>query len=131
MYGVLAALENLPPGIVERCLLLSPSHSNCYDLRPALANVNKGIHVFYSGSDRLYLNMAMRMMGRTCPECAQASGRTGYRVYPQTPEDLALYSKLYQRAWTPCDRPTGNLGGHFGNYEPDFIHRSFLPLLLK
>ena len=128
---VLSAVENLPPGIVERCLLLSPSHTNCYDLRPALANVKKGIHVFYSHGDRFYLNVAMSMMGRTSPGCSQASGRTGYRVCLQTPADLALYSKLYQRCWNPGDRPTGNCGGHFGNYEPAFIRQEMLPLLLR
>ncbi len=126
----LTALENLPPGLVEHCLLLSPSHTNCYDLRPALANIGKGIHVFYSCEDRIYLDLAMCFMEPTCPECSRAAGRTGYLVCIQTPKDVALYAKLYQRGWTPCDRATGNRGGHFGNYEPAFIRQAVLPVLL-
>ena len=125
-----AALENLPPGVVDRTLLLSPAMSTCYDLRPSLMVVKKGIHVFYSRHDRVYLGLAMRLVGTTDGECAKAGGRVGFRVRACSPEDQALFSKLYQRRWTHPALATGNKGGHYGNYEPPFIRQQFIPLLL-
>jgi pimeloyl-ACP methyl ester carboxylesterase len=126
---VLATLENLPPGVVDRAFLLSAAISSCYDLRPALKVVNKGIYVYYSKHDCLYLGVAMRLLGRTTRECSDAGGRIGFRVCKQFPEDLALYAKLYQRGWTRDDIVFGNKGNHYGNYQPDFIRTQILPVM--
>jgi len=125
----LAALENLPPGVVERGVLMSAAMTACYDLRPALATVKEGIYVFHSRRDLVYLGAAMRLMKGMSRECSVAAGRVGYRMIADTDEDIALYSKLHQRAWTPDDRATGNLGGHYGNYQPDFLRQEVMPLL--
>jgi hypothetical protein len=126
---VLAAMENLPPGVVDRVFLLSAAISTCHDLRPALKGVNKGIYVYYSKHDCLYLSIAMRLLGRTSRDCARAGGKVGFRVCVQDPEDMALYTKLYQRAWTRDDVVFGNRGNHYGNYQPDFIRYVILPTL--
>ena len=68
---VLAAMENLPPGVVDRVFLLSAAVSTCYDLRPALKVVNKGIYVYHSKHDCLYLSIAMRLLGRTTKDLRQ------------------------------------------------------------
>jgi pimeloyl-ACP methyl ester carboxylesterase len=127
---VLSAMEQLPPGIVERCFLLSASVTTCHDLRPALRAVDKGIFVYYSKRECLFLSVALRLQGIFDRECAVAGGRVGFRVCVECPEDLALYAKLYQRPWTPCDRMYGNTGNHYGNYQPDFIRTQILPVLL-
>src|SRR5919198_4530808 len=45
---VLAAAESLPPGSVERVVLLAPSVSYDYDLRPALRAARLGVDAFTS-----------------------------------------------------------------------------------
>lgn len=127
---VLSALENLPPGVVERAFLLSAAISNCYDLRPALKAVNQGIYVYYSKRDCFYLAVAMRMLGRTSRDCRTAAGKVAFRICVQEPEDWSLYAKLYQRGWSPDDAAFGNRGNHFGSYQPDFIRAYILPILL-
>src|SRR5262249_30928732 len=53
---ILAAAEALPPGSVDRIVLLSPSLSVDYDLRPALRCVRETLDVFYSTRDWIYLS---------------------------------------------------------------------------
>ena len=48
---VLAALEKVRPGVVERAFLVAPSVSARYDLTPSLTNVKHTLHVYYSGHD--------------------------------------------------------------------------------
>jgi pimeloyl-ACP methyl ester carboxylesterase len=124
---VLSALENLPPGVVERALLLSPSVSARYDVRPALASVNQGVHVYYSQHDYYYLGLATHFLGTADRRFFQpASGRVGFHVNVADPE---FFGKLHQRPWQPGDSVTGNLGGHFGNYQPEFLRANVLPLI--
>jgi pimeloyl-ACP methyl ester carboxylesterase len=124
---ILAALENLPPGIVERALLLSPSVPSCYDVRLALGNVKQGLHVFYSYHDWVYLGVATCLLDKA--QCTATSGRIGFRHLGNSEEDQILYGKLWQRPWKNHDQLTGNLGGHYGNYAPGFLRLHLLPLL--
>jgi pimeloyl-ACP methyl ester carboxylesterase len=125
----LSALEHLPPGVVERAFLLSPAVSNRYDIRPAVKNVNRGMHVFYSRHDYWYLGIATHVLGTADRKYVHpASGRVGFRVAVEG-GDFALQAKLFQRPWQRVDIPTGNLGGHYGNYQPGFLKRHLLPLL--
>jgi pimeloyl-ACP methyl ester carboxylesterase len=125
---VLAALEALPPGVVERAILLSPSVSTYYDLRPALCRVNRSLHVFYSERDCWYLGVYTRLVGTADRRWTATSGRVGFHVCPEElgPE---LLGKLYQRSWHPADQQLGNLGGHYGNYQPNFLRAHVLPLI--
>ncbi len=127
---VLSALENLPPGLVERAVLLSPSVSARYDVRPALRNVQLGLHVYYSRHDFWYLGLATDVLGTADRRFFQAAaGRNGFHV--DTSDDLDLMLKLHQRAWQPSDGATGNFGGHFGNYQPEFLRHNLLPLVKR
>ena len=47
-FVVLVAAEQLPPDTLERIVLLSPSVSSGYDVRPALHAARNGMDVFYS-----------------------------------------------------------------------------------
>jgi pimeloyl-ACP methyl ester carboxylesterase len=124
---VLSALEHIPPGIVERAMLLSPSVSANYDVCPAVRGINQGLHVYYSQHDYWYLGLATHVLGTADRRFLHpASGRVGFRPRSYDPEVAA---KLFQRPWQPSDRSTGNLGGHFGNYQPEFLRANLLPLI--
>ncbi|MCS7045004.1 MAG: lysophospholipase [Gemmataceae bacterium] len=126
---VLSALEHLPPGIVERAFLLSPAVSATYDVRPALRNVNRGLHVYFSRHDWWYLGCATHVLGTTDRRYFHpASGRTGFHVAWE-PGDFALQPKLIQRPWQRIDAQAGHFGGHFGAYVPGFLKRNVVPLL--
>ncbi len=126
----LSALEHMPPGLVERAFLLSPSVSNHYDIRPAVQSVSRGMHVFYSRHDYWYLGFATHVLGTADRKYFHpASGRVGFRVPVDGGGDFALQAKLFQRPWQRVDIHAGNLGGHYGNYQPGFLKRHLLPLL--
>lgn len=124
---ILTALEELPPGTVDRAVLLSPSVSALYDVRPALHAVKEGLNVFYSQDDYVYLGLVTRLLGTSDRRWAVSSGRVGFLV-PQACYTSEL-EKLIQRAWRPEDARLGNDGGHFGNYQPDFLRHHVIPLL--
>jgi pimeloyl-ACP methyl ester carboxylesterase len=127
---VLAAAEFLPPDSVQRVVLLSPSVSADYDLRPALRCVRQSLEVFHSHRDRGYLGVAMALTGtadRRWP--ARTAGVVGFRRLIATPGDAALYAKLAQHAWDPAVAWSGNRGGHYGSYQPGYLRAYVLPLL--
>jgi pimeloyl-ACP methyl ester carboxylesterase len=127
---VIAALETLPPCTVDRAVLLAPSMSATYDIRPALAGVRHGLHVYYSRRDIIYLGVWTGILGNSDRRWGPSSGRIGFQVHAGSPEDAALYSRLFQRAWQPADRAVGNDGKHYGAYQPDFVRAHIVPLLL-
>src|SRR5262249_37529914 len=126
---VLAAVEALPPGYVDRLILLAPSVSVDYDLRPALRSVSGTVEVFHSCRDGLVLGVCMRLVGTADHKWSGAAGRHGFRPLVCTPDDAALYTKLRQHSWDPCVEWTGNCGGHYGNHERCFLKAYVLPLL--
>jgi hypothetical protein len=127
---VLVAAETLPAGSVERIVLLSPSVSSEHDLRPALACSRRGVDVFYSTDDLLYLGLAVAVFGNADRERTAAAGRVGFHPVVTGADDAALYAKLRQYPWQPCLDWTGNHGGHYGAYQPWFLRAAVLPLLL-
>jgi pimeloyl-ACP methyl ester carboxylesterase len=124
-----AALEAAPPGVVDRAVLLAPSLSADYDLRPALRRVCCGIDVFCSERDWFYLGLGTSIFGTTDRHWSAASGRVGFRPAIVTTEDIVLYGKLRQHPWHACLAWTGNLGGHYGSHHPSFLRSYVLPLL--
>jgi pimeloyl-ACP methyl ester carboxylesterase len=129
---VLAAAEDLPPGAVDRIVLLSPAVSSGYDLRPALRTARQGIDVFCSERDWLVLGVGVRIVGTTDRRWGPAAGRVGFNPVITGPDDAALYARLREHPWDPCLAWTGNTGGHFGTYEqPRFLHAYVLPLLTR
>jgi len=124
----LAATEFLPPDSIERIILLAPSVSENYDLRPALRSAKQGMDVFYSRSDRTYLGLGMAIVGTADGERAAASGRVGFRV-PSEADDGGLHTRLHQHPWEPSLSWTGYTGGHFSVYEVKFLRAYVAPLL--
>jgi pimeloyl-ACP methyl ester carboxylesterase len=124
---VLAAVEALPAGTVDRVVLMAPAISADYDLRPALRAVRCGVDVFCSRRDMFYLGIGTGLVGTADRHWSAAAGRTGFRQVGDCPEDAALYAKLRQHTWHPCQMWTGNLGGHYGAYRPGFLKAYVLP----
>jgi pimeloyl-ACP methyl ester carboxylesterase len=127
---VLAAAEALPPGSVDRIVLLAPAVSTDHDLRPALACARRGVDVFYSKNDVFYLGVFVTLLGNADRERDAAAGRVGFRPTIACPQDAALYAKLRQYPWEPGLNSVGNYGGHYGAYQPDFLRAVVFPLLL-
>jgi pimeloyl-ACP methyl ester carboxylesterase len=125
---LLEATTELPPASVERIVLLAPSVSPDYDLRPALAASRCGIDAFLSSADWVTLGLGMRLFGTTDRRWTAAAGKVGFRR-PADPSAACLYARLREHFWEPSDACTGHRGGHYGSYEPAFLRSRVLPLL--
>lgn len=128
---VLTAAECLPPGSLAGIILLAPSVTKDYDLRPALACSTGGIDVFYSCRDVVQLGIGTGIFGTADRYWTAPAGRVGFTPIIQSPCDAALYSKLRQHPWEQCVKWTGNKGGHFGTQDLEFAKAYLLPHLLR
>jgi pimeloyl-ACP methyl ester carboxylesterase len=126
---VLTAAEELPPGSVERVVLLAPAVSVKHDLRPVLACACQGVDVFYSHHDWVCLGIGVLVAGTTDRCWTLAAGKVGFQPVAFGPEDEALFRKLRQYPWDASLSWTGHKGGHYGPYQPGFLRTFVLPLL--
>ncbi len=124
----LCIAENLPPNTVDNIILLSPSISCGYDLRPSLRSSRKGIDVFYSGSDR-YLQIPMWILGNSDRRWRASAGRVGFQPGDVSMEDEHLFQKLRQHAWKEEYQALDHDGGHFGGYKAKYLEKHILPLM--
>jgi hypothetical protein len=125
---VLLAAECLPPGAVDRIILLAPAVSPAYDLRPALSCACEGIDSFHSGRD--CISLLLCTVG-TADDCwTSSAGRHGFKPVCHCPEDTCLYGKLRQHPWERECGETGHHGGHFGWTSCASLRAYVLPLLL-
>jgi len=127
---VLTATEFLPPATLDRLVLLSPSVSTEYDIRPALRSVKDSVEVHYSEHDWLYLGLCTHVVGCADHRHGEASGRVGFQLLVESPQDAALLPRLAQHPWQPSYRLLGNEGGHYGAYQPEYLKAHVLPVLL-
>jgi pimeloyl-ACP methyl ester carboxylesterase len=125
---VLAAAKCLPPGSVERIILLAPALPANYDLRPALRASRQGIDVFCSRRDRCVPVVAFLEVFKS-GHCRVPGSYDGFRPCVHSAEDEALYGKLRQYPWNPYLDCFGHDGGHSGAYQHDFLGAFVLPLL--
>jgi pimeloyl-ACP methyl ester carboxylesterase len=126
----LLAAERLPPGTIERIILLSAAVSPRYDLRPALRATRKQIVSFYSKNDQFILRWGTSTFGTIDRHYGPAAGLTGFRVPADlSPEDRALYGRLVQVPWQPHMLTQGYLGNHGGTSAPAFLAREVAPWL--
>jgi pimeloyl-ACP methyl ester carboxylesterase len=126
----LFALEELPPGTVERCVFMASAVSPTYDLRPALRTTKQGIVSFSSTHDQLILNWGTRNFGTADRYYGPSAGLRGF-VVPTNLDDEgeALYGKLVQIPWRGRMLWEGNSGGHLGGGVPPFIANEVAPFL--
>ena len=96
----------------------SKTESAAYDVRPALKGVRRGLHVFFSQRDTIYLGIWTGILGNSDRRWGPSSGRIGFQIPGPGPEDAYLYTKFFQRPWQSSDRTTGNDGKHYGDYQP-------------
>lgn len=127
---VLAAAERLPPGTVERIILLSAAVSPRYDLRVALRATKGEIVSFYSVYDQFILNWGTTQFGTVDRTFGASAGLHGFVVPPHLgAEDRALYDRLVQVPWQPAMVFEGNFGNHAGTSSPGFVAREVSPWL--
>jgi hypothetical protein len=125
----LAAAECLPPDSLDRMILLAPSVSTGYDLRPALRSAREGIDVFCSRKDRVALGVAVRLVGTTDNFWSgSAAGRWGFQPKRGGALDPFECARLRQHFWTAELAWTGHDGGHYGTHAPGFVHAYLFPL---
>jgi pimeloyl-ACP methyl ester carboxylesterase len=127
---VLYAAEYLPPDSIECIVLLAPSVSADYDIRPALRCARHGMEVFHSVRDRGYLGVGMAIFGTSDHRRGAVAGRVGFRVPCDAGPDSALYARLHQHPWDPSLNWTGHTGGHFSGYEAGYLRAAVVPCLL-
>jgi pimeloyl-ACP methyl ester carboxylesterase len=126
----LSAAEFLPPATLDTIVLLLPSVSTQYDIRPALRSVQGTVQVHYSSHDWLYLGLCTNLVGCADQQRGDASGRVGFQLQVDSPADQALLPRLVQHPWQPSDSLLGNEGGHYGAYQPAYLKARVMPVLL-
>ena len=126
---LLLAAEAMPADSVDRVVLLAPSVSSSYDLRPALRATREGIDVFYSERDWFVLGLGMAFSGTTDGQLPPVAGRVGFRHIAANTSDEALYARLRQYPWGPEVEQTGRTGGHYGALEDGHVRARILPML--
>ena len=102
-----------------------------YDLRPALRCVHGGIDAYYSSSRDMYVRGAAVLSKLFLGEPCRRAGQVGFQPVIESEEDAALYGKLCHIPWDPSFAQTGNRGGHYGGYQPEFLREYVLPLMQR
>jgi len=131
-HVVLAAAECLPPGSIERIVLIAPSVSCSYDLRQAIKATRSGIDVYYSLED-LLLDRAADAFGtadgiRGTP----TAGQVGFRRPPHTVPDANLYGLVRQYRYDAgVYAGSGHYGSHYGASRVNFMRLVALPNMLS
>jgi pimeloyl-ACP methyl ester carboxylesterase len=125
----LAAGDILPMDAIDRFVLLAPSVSTGYDVRPSLWSAKEGMDVFCSTKDWVALGFVMRMVGTTDNFWSRsAAGRWGFK-----PKKVSLAeqesTRLRQHFWSEDLAWTGHTGGHHGVHAPEFVKAYLMPLL--
>lgn len=124
----LAAGDALPPDSIDRTILLAPSVSTGYDLRPSLLAAREGLDVFCSRKDWLALGIGVRLAGTADNGSGPAAGRRGFRLPAEFVLDPVASGRLRQHFWSAEQAWTGHTGGHYGMHSPAFVRAYLFPL---
>src|SRR5882724_5974600 len=97
----LFALGQVPPGTVDRAILISSAVSPSFDLRQALRGTRGEIVAFHSRNDQVVLNWGTSHFGTADRYYGPSAGLRGF-VPPADldQEGRELYRRLVQVAWT-------------------------------
>ena len=127
----LAACDQLPIDAVDRVLLMSPSVSTGYDIRPTLWSAKEGVDVFCSKKDWVALGFVVRVVGTTDNFWSgSAAGRLGFKPKKSTSLADIEAARLRQHFWSPELAWTGHTGGHHGVHAPTFVQTYLMPLMM-
>jgi pimeloyl-ACP methyl ester carboxylesterase len=121
---VLLAAELLPPGSLDRIVLLGASVSCYYDLHRALLTSCGGIDNFYSHDDGV-LDMVQSMYGTTDGGKGPMAGLVGFRCPPGIAA-LGAYGNLRQYRWSS---KYGGDGDHYYWVTDEFMLHALVPML--
>jgi pimeloyl-ACP methyl ester carboxylesterase len=124
---VIAAAQRLPPGSVDRIILLAPALSPSCDLRDLLVCSRQGVDSFHSGGD-LGCGL-LTVFGTADGQFHVPAACIGFTVPTDIGEDERLYANLRQHAWEKDMAKTGHHGGHFGCTRTGFLRAYVVPLL--
>jgi pimeloyl-ACP methyl ester carboxylesterase len=125
----LAAGDALPIDAVDRFLLLAPSVSTGYDIRPTLWSAKEGLDVFCSKKDWVALGFVVRVVGTTDGLGTAAAGRWGFQPKGWKALDAKEAARLRQHFWCEEWSWTGQTGGHHGMHAPDFVLAYLMPIM--
>jgi pimeloyl-ACP methyl ester carboxylesterase len=125
---VLSAAEDLPPGSVDRIVLLAPAVSSGYNLRPALACAREGIDCFYSPWD--LTSCSLGLVGTTDGCHLPSAGCLGFTSVVDGQGGRG-YQNLRQHRWSVAMREVGHFGGHYGCTHFGFFQAYVVPLLAE
>jgi hypothetical protein len=126
----LFALEQVPPGTVDRTILISAAVSPSYDLRQALRATRGEVVAFYSRNDQIVLNWGTRHFGTADRYYGPSAGLRGFVPPPELDsEGRSLYRRLVQVSWTPRMILEGNAGNHLGTGQAAFLCAEIVPWL--
>ncbi len=112
---------------VDSIVLLAPSVSPAYDLRPALKRMRGRLNVFYSDQDVTFLKWRTSTFGTYDRTKTPAAGHLGFDL--ASLDDDAQRQRIHQFACNPDWKKLGNDGDHFGPVAAGFIREVVLPLL--
>src|SRR5260370_15220608 len=126
----LFALGQVPPGTVDRTILISSAVSPSFDLRQALRGTRGEIVAFHSRNDQVVLNWGTSHFGTADRYYGPSAGLRGFVPPADLDEEgRELYRRLVQVAWTPRMLLHGNSGGHVGMSKCGFICSDIAPWL--
>lgn len=117
--GAMALLRNVQ---IDTVMMLSPSVSPGYDLRPALDHASGSVHVFYSSRDTLWLGWRASHFGTYDNVKTRAAGNAGFDNAPV---------HVIQHAYDPGWQSLGNDGGHFGTLSFRFAKQTLSSILAE
>ncbi|MBI3822400.1 MAG: alpha/beta fold hydrolase [Planctomycetes bacterium] len=128
---VLFAMQVLPPGSVERVILLSAGVAPTHDLRPALRASRLEVVSFYSRNDRYILGFGTSTFGTADRYYGKAAGLTGFVVPSALNEqDRQLYTRLIQVPYSSRMLREGvSNGSHTSTSLPMFVSAEVVPWL--
>lgn len=123
---VVGALSRLSGPIeVGPVILLAPSLSPDFDLRPALKHADI-IHVFYNSNDDFWQGWGPIVFGTYDGAHRSGAGRTGFSLARFSPGEKArVIQHPYQGEWNDL----GNHGGHFDWMAEPFVGAIIKPLI--
>jgi pimeloyl-ACP methyl ester carboxylesterase len=124
---VLDAAQTLPPGSVDRIVLLAPVVTARRDLRTSLRASCQGIDSFRSEWDGICLLLST---GTADGVAEPVAGRSGFTPMIQCPGDQDLYAKLHEHCWSGAKNWSGHDGGHYGYGRVPFLRDQVGPLLV-
>jgi pimeloyl-ACP methyl ester carboxylesterase len=127
-HVLLNAVGFLPPRSVDQIVLLAPSISRDFDLRPALRCSKGGIISTCSDEDWI-LGSTATVYPTSDRKWTESAGAVGFNMPPPHHPDAALYRNLrlipYERQMTS----QRYYGGHFGVARAKYLDAYILPVL--